>query len=287
MASDSPLTDLQLKSYNWVAICRIVEAAMSRITYLKKRDRLAWWLVLISWLVVVWFIIDLALAATTAVLRVVALDLIGSVQAGRNPSAGTLEFLGQAAPLVRSAALVVGPVLVILFCAWVAQAYRVFRWRGDARYDHSPFWAVAYFFVPVANWWMPPLVISEMWRGTDPRQTDPKQAGKRLVVWWWLVYVPLPLVTTYVENRSAAAQTASQAAAGLWTLLAVDLWHVAAAVLALILVWRLTRRMVYFGPRSRPWPTVEELLADLERAYRLPRTMLSVHAFSGGPKYGG
>jgi len=260
---------------------------MSRIAYLKKRDRLAWWLVLISWLVVVWFIIDLALVAATAVLRLWALDLIGSVQAGRNPSAGTLAFIGQAAPLVRIAALVVGPVLVILFCTWVGQAYRMFRWRGDARYDHSPFWAVAYFFVPVANWWMPPMVISEMWRGTDPRQTDPKQARKGLVVWWWLAYVPLPLATAYVQNRTAAAQTPPQVAAGLWNLLVVDMWHVVAAILALVLVRRLTRRMVYFGPRTRPWPTVDELLADLERAYRLPRTMLSVNAFSGQRKYGG
>jgi hypothetical protein len=254
---------------------------MSRAAYLKKRDRLAWWLVLMSWLVVVGFIIDLALAAAIVVLRILTLDLISVVQAGKTPSAGTLEFIGQAAPLLQIAASVAGLVLVILFCAWVAQAYRVFRWRGDARYYHSPFWAVAFFFVPVVNLWMPLVVISEMWRGTDPRQTDPKRAGKGLVVWWWLVYLTLPLVTTYIENRAAAARTASQIATGLWNLFAVDLWHVAAAVLALVLVRRLTRRMVYFGPRQAAWPTVDQAAAEMERSLWRTKTTVSVLPFGG------
>ncbi|MBU0516146.1 MAG: DUF4328 domain-containing protein [Proteobacteria bacterium] len=260
---------------------------MSRIAYLKKRDRLSWWLVRISWLVVVLFVIDLALVAASTGLRLLILDVVGSVQAGRELSAGAVEFISQAATWLGIVGLVVGPCLVILFCGWVCQAYRLYKWRGDARYDHSPFWAVAYFFVPFANWWMPPLVVSEMWRGTDPKQTDPKQARQGLVVWWWLVYVPLPLVATYVHNRAGATQTLPQVASFLWTLIVVDLWHVVAAVLALVLVRRLTRRMVYFGPRTRPWPSVDEVVADLERAYRLPKTVLPVNAFGGRRKYGG
>jgi hypothetical protein len=48
---------------------------------------------------------------------------------------------------------------------------------------YTPGWSVGWWFVPVANLWMPYLTTRELWRGSG---AGPGEGDRLLVVWWFL-----------------------------------------------------------------------------------------------------
>lgn len=85
-------------------------------------------------------------------------------------------------------------VLVVLFCAWLYRASCNSRALGIQDMRFSPFWAITWFFVPVANYFRPFQVISEIWKASNPTtQNNWKEKTTPLLikVWWgtWLISI--------------------------------------------------------------------------------------------------
>ncbi len=57
---------------------------------------------------------------------------------------------------------------------------------GSGHMSMSPFWAAAFYFVPLANLIMPVNAITEVWRGTYAEiEEPPPREPNGAIAWWW------------------------------------------------------------------------------------------------------
>lgn len=81
---------------------------------------------------------------------------------------------------------------IISFCVWVYAANKNLKRFGLKYVSQSPSMAVIWNFLPVANFWMPFLVMMEIGRGTNAitERADPLQWKKSkmgaVIPWWWI-----------------------------------------------------------------------------------------------------
>jgi heme/copper-type cytochrome/quinol oxidase subunit 2 len=113
---------------------------------------------------------------------------------------------------ISALAMVLSVVVTVLFCLFMPRANRNARAFGSSM-TISPGWAAGWFFVPVANFWMPYQAMKEIWQGSDP---DPNARpgffeAPGLIKWWWLTYLlrgfagPAVYFASRDENRTQAA----------------------------------------------------------------------------------
>lgn len=70
--------------------------------------------------------------------------------------------------------------------AWQYRASSLLIARGTPT-PHTPQWAVFWWFVPVADLWMPGVTNAELWKGA--RATAGKGGGSWPVWVWWSVFI--------------------------------------------------------------------------------------------------
>jgi len=91
---------------------------------------------------------------------------------------------GQLALLVATAAA---------FIVWLQRCRTNLRALGARRMDYRTGWSVAAFLVPVLHLVLPYLVVSEVWRASQPGVRDPfawkDERASLLVPAWWLTLV--------------------------------------------------------------------------------------------------
>ncbi len=85
-------------------------------------------------------------------------------------------------------------ILVILF-VWVYEARKNLESFRAGPFRFSPGLAVGSFLIPIANLWLPYLVLQEIWKGGDPGlppfSPEPfgTRRGSRVVVVWWVAFL--------------------------------------------------------------------------------------------------
>jgi len=154
-------------------------------------------------LVAIWL---LAITAVISILGGICTLLeYGSLQQQPNGSftiVGTGAAIADSADLLSKVGMLVWIGIVIGFCMWTHRAARNLPALGARGLKYTPGWAVGWFFIPFANFVMPYFVAAEIWRESDPEQTDP-QAGKTtspLVAGWWFTYIIYAVVPTLVST---------------------------------------------------------------------------------------
>ena len=83
-------------------------------------------------------------------------------------------------------------VIAIVFLMWLyrARANLVPLGIEDARW--KPGWAIAWFFIPIMNYFRPYQVVAELWRASDPTAVPGswhQRPGSGLLPWWWVLYL--------------------------------------------------------------------------------------------------
>ncbi|MGZ2357838.1 DUF4328 domain-containing protein [Streptomyces sp. 372A] len=122
-------------------------------------------------------------------------------------------------------------------------------------YAHTmrPGWAIGGWFVPLGNLWLPYRVAKGVWAASAPVDT----LGGRTTVprgplnAWWAVFVADQLVSRGTGRLYADAETGEEIVRGLDLVAATDALDLAAAVLAILFVRRLTAMQsarVHLGP---------------------------------------
>ena len=129
----------------------------------------------------------------------------------------------------------------ILFLVWVHRVYRNLAALGAQNLTYSPGWAVGGFLVPLLNLVRPFFVVSEIWKASRPdlRDGDAWQATRTsplIAVWWfgWLAAVTSSLI---VYARPARHPMWVR-----WDVIAVETADIAAAVLAMVVIWQIDKR---------------------------------------------
>jgi hypothetical protein len=133
----------------------------------------------------------------------------------------------------------------------------------------SPGWAVGWWFVPVANLWMPFVAMRELDRRSTPDGT-PRHAGAVLGWWWaaWLCRTLVPAVGISValtdvlwdwiraipDDAASVDVTPIANAVAPWLLVAAAL-EVVTAMLAIAVVARIDRAQHGLGDPVAPMPT--------------------------------
>ncbi len=85
--------------------------------------------------------------------------------------------------------LVLLVVTTIAFLMWVYRANWNAHALGAVDMRFRPGWAVGWYFIPLANLWMPFRVMSEIWRvSANPGdwQNTPRSS---VLGWWWALYL--------------------------------------------------------------------------------------------------
>ena len=131
-------------------------------------------------------------------------------------------------------------VAVPLFVIWLHRMQANSFALGILGLRYTPAWAVGWYFVPIANLWMPYRVMQEIWcanRNPPGWQYDP--APRALIFWWllWLasvVYIRISfndgtvqdvLLTEMSDAKSEGVRAAFRAASAIASLMLVTLLH--------------------------------------------------------------
>jgi hypothetical protein len=195
------------------------------------------------------------LAALSALLGVVALSDLFAVFAGARIRTLTAEddgfaFVPQqdldtATSLYQTAGNI--QVIVYLPCAILFVVW-FFRMRRDAgllapdRFRNGPGWAIASWFVPVGNLWMPYRVAVDMWGAATPLPTDgePYRAPVWPVNLWWGLFVSSTLLSRFASSRYTDAESLTELRTAVTQYMAADVLEIAAAAAAVYFAVRLT-----------------------------------------------
>ena len=118
-----------------------------------------------------------ALAGLVMLLVNVAVRVLTGLPLEAGPPAAIVTWV-EALAVSSLASLAAGPVAVAL---WVYRAYRNLPVLGSGPPRWSPGWAAGGWFVPVANFVLPYLVVSELWAVSRPSS---RRTSVAVAVWW-------------------------------------------------------------------------------------------------------
>jgi hypothetical protein len=143
----------------------------------------------------------------------------------------------------------------VLIVIWLWRAAKNLEVLGRANPSLGPGWAIGGWFIPLANFVLPALVINDTWRGADPRvaigRADWKRApGSGLFVVWWIAFVAaglLGIVSGGFSNESGEYETIADFRNGTSFAIAQAALYSVAAVLGALFVRALTRRQDTWG----------------------------------------
>jgi hypothetical protein len=139
-------------------------------------------------------------------------------------------------------------VAAVLFIRWFHAAYANLKALGQPNPRYGPGWAIGGWFVPILNVWRPKQIANDIWRGSDPAAPALHDSAwtsipvPGLLTAWWITWI----VSAYVANLGFRTWWQSDTASDIRTADLVDVAGLAldivAAVLAVVVVRRLTAR---------------------------------------------
>jgi hypothetical protein len=135
--------------------------------------------------------LDCLLAAGTALLSLVQIDLVNRMARGITP--GPSEFQTWHSMLVLTDSARLGLILIgaIVIGMWIYRAHKNVEELGVRGKSISPGWAVGWFFVPIGNLFKPCQAMLELWKASDPRvligdRNWRRSSGTALIAGWWV-----------------------------------------------------------------------------------------------------
>jgi hypothetical protein len=165
---------------------------------------------------------------------------------------------------------VVGVLQVVLhlatavaFLAWFHRAHKNLTALGGRDLKYTPRWAVGGFLIPFLNLVRPLQVMREVWHGSDPKglERDTGTSGPALrnklgtpalVGAWWTLFLISGLLGNLIMRMSFAENpTLDQLRTLTGLMVFSDLLDVPAAILAVVLVGRVTRWQAQRAERVR------------------------------------
>ncbi|HEX6184113.1 MAG TPA: DUF4328 domain-containing protein [Pyrinomonadaceae bacterium] len=164
--------------------------------------------------------------------------------------------------------IVVYIALAISFLLWLHRAAKNLPALGNpqSKIDYTPGWAVGWFFVPIANLFMPYKAVREVWEKSDPAiktEVDlafTPAASTPLLLGWWLGWIAMNVISRATSRLGRDAVSIETMIWVTWVDVVGDLVGIVAAVLAIFVVRGIDRRQaerarhVAYVPHTPPPP---------------------------------
>ncbi len=96
---------------------------------------------------------------------------------------------------------------IVCLVVWVFRANKNATALSSQPLDHSPGWAVGWFFVPFASLWKPYEVMREIYKASRTPHDWRKAQGAAIIGWWWADYVFGNLSGLLLKGMSALHET--------------------------------------------------------------------------------
>ncbi|MGW0934910.1 DUF4328 domain-containing protein [Streptomyces sp. NPDC002666] len=126
----------------------------------------------------------------------------------------------------------------VVFLVW----FRRVRLNAEVFDAHAqpmrPGWSIGAWFIPFVNFFLPYRIASGIWTASTPAGRP--MASRALLNAWWAGLIGSRLFVVWTERRYAAAEEVDEVLDAFGLVIAADVLDVAAAVLAILFVRRLT-----------------------------------------------
>jgi Domain of unknown function (DUF4328)/Protein of unknown function (DUF2510) len=135
----------------------------------------------------------------------------------------------------------------ILFIVWQWRSAKNAEALGRTGAQYGAGWSIGGWFIPLANLVIPVIILQDLWRSSDPEsspdswRTRPRSS---LIRWWWGTIVVGWLAGRFGANTTAGTASVSQLRSANETASAGAVLFVAASILAIFVVRRITDRQV-------------------------------------------
>lgn len=105
--------------------------------------------------------------------------------------------------ILLSASAVTMLVSMLLVSLWTFRAMNNLHLAKSPHVRMPPGWAVGWYFIPVANLWLPFRGMQEIWRGSRAMAGQPLTLDGAMRWWWalWVVAYTLPGISAQLESR--------------------------------------------------------------------------------------
>ncbi|MCH0541802.1 DUF4328 domain-containing protein [Streptomyces sp. MUM 203J] len=139
----------------------------------------------------------------------------------------------------------------IVFIIWFHRTRTNAEVFAPGTLRRGPGWAIASWFIPFANLWIPRWIAGDIWTASELDRRVPRTV---LNAWWilWVLMLPVSQIAGRMWERAEEAEAIRQATLALAASSALD---IAAAVLAILFVHRLTAMQetkTLAGPQPAP-----------------------------------
>ncbi|MEX2223763.1 MAG: DUF4328 domain-containing protein [Candidatus Rokuibacteriota bacterium] len=155
---------------------------------------------------------------------------------------GTIEAHSRQFLTLRRIQVAVWITTIVLFLAWVRRAQSRARALGGPRAGGSRWGTIAAFLVPGPNLVGPVRLMSALWHDSGLRPAAPRGRGPWWVGWWWALVLAAALAHGLTTGFAADWSRPLDLGGPMQLLLLAELVEIAAAVLAILLVRRITGR---------------------------------------------
>ncbi len=172
------------------------------------------------------------------------LDLLDRVIAGGEVSDSEATSNDDRQALVGLIQTGVYLATIVFFIRWLYRAYKNVDavMPGARRYGHG--WAIGGWFIPILSCWRPKQVVNDVWwAGTPEGQNANRWPGLLLGAWWVSFLITSVLGNIASRTGTGVDATTEQLRDGTMAYLVADSFDCVAAVLAILTVLAVTRRM--------------------------------------------
>jgi hypothetical protein len=208
-----------------------------------------------------WLVIVAALTALAAVLDIARLNLLS----GKTLADVDLDLVQRiddsdhTLNLVSIVLLCAYAFSAAFFAAWTFRAYKNTTALGAQRPRFGAGWAIGGWFVPFLSLWRPKQIVDDIWRTSgpdDPAVLRPDQwrdtRTSALLGWWWALFI-ISNIVGRISARMPTNTIKQDRTSTTWDV-AFSLLTIAAAVLAILVVTRITARQQARADNLRDLP---------------------------------
>lgn len=194
--------------------------------------------------------ITLALLALGAIVNLLSIivSLLFINNLGDVGAPNSLYEMGETLPELIYILIILLEALIFIatgvaFLMWIHRAYRNLPALGAMGLDTTPGWAVGYFFIPIANLFMPFRTVREIWLKSETTNETVGEFGlsshanaPAIIGCWWLLWIIANIVAQVHSRMFDGAETISTLINASRVGLASDVLWLVAAVLAMIII---------------------------------------------------